>query len=84
MAPKVPSQKQLADELAKTVEEIYADGERDGLTVNLVRSRTEGKLGLDEGFFKGEEWKSQSKQIIKATVVRVTFYPCSGFGRVSD
>jgi hypothetical protein len=70
MAPKVPSHKQLAAELAKTVQEIYAAGERDGLTVNLVRSRTEERLGLDENFFKGEEWKSQSKQIIKETVVR--------------
>lgn len=76
MAPKVPSHKQLATELAKTVREIYAAGERDVLTVNLVRSRTEKKLGLNEGFFKDEEWKNESKQIIKETVVRAPSRPC--------
>ena len=69
MAPKVPSNKQLAAELAKTIRDIYAGGARDKLTVNLVRTETEKRLGLEEDFFKDDAWKAQSKQIIKETVV---------------
>lgn len=74
MAPKIPSDKQLASELAKTVREIYAGDKRDELTVNLVRSLTEKRLGLEEGFFKSDAWKAQSKRIIMETVVRTGFH----------
>lgn len=74
MAPNMPSEKELAAELAKTVREIYASGEHEGLTVNLVRSRTEEKLGLSAGFFKSDEWKIKSKELIKDTVVSDTFH----------
>jgi len=73
MAPKVPPKKQLAAELAKTVREMYAAGENDQLTVNVVRERTSERLGLDVAFFKEDEWKAESKQIIKQAVVRTTF-----------
>jgi hypothetical protein len=69
MAPKLPSEKQLAAELAKTVRQMYADGKRDEVTVNVVRTRTEERLGLEEDFFKVEAWKSRSKEIIKETAV---------------
>lgn len=75
MAPKIPSEKELAAELAKTVREIYASGEHEGLTVNFVRSRAEEKLGLTAGFFKSEEWKTKSKELIKDTVVSDTSHP---------
>ncbi|CAK7199800.1 hypothetical protein SEUCBS139899_002486 [Sporothrix eucalyptigena] len=41
--------------------------DRDNLTVNAVRTRAESSLGLDEGFFKSEEWKSRSKAIVQST-----------------
>ncbi|KAB5575362.1 hypothetical protein GE09DRAFT_591977 [Coniochaeta sp. 2T2.1] len=68
MAPKVPPKQELAAELAKTVRAMYAAGERDDLTVNIVRERTSEKLGLDVAFFKDGEWKTESKQIIKQAV----------------
>lgn len=76
MSPHVPSKKQLADGLAQTVRQMYAADEREALTVNVVRTRTEEKLGLDSGFFKDDAWKNESKQIIKETVVSSSSCPC--------
>jgi hypothetical protein len=40
------------------------------LTVKRVRLATEKALGLDKGFFKGDErWKTKSDQIIKNEAV---------------
>jgi len=77
MAPKVPSDKELAAELAKTVREMYAAGKLSEVTVNQVRSLTEERLGLEEGFFKDDAWKAQSKDIIKEAVVSsFSLHPC--------
>lgn len=81
MAPGVRSDEQLASELAKTVREVFAGPKRDELTVNLVRSITEERLGLAGGFFKHDAWKAKSKQIIRETVVRIDFsVPCLCLG----
>jgi hypothetical protein len=75
MAPRAMPDMRLTFELGEIVREIYK-ANREELTVNLVRSLTEKRLGLEEGFFKDEAWKARSKQIIKETVVRTAFYPC--------
>lgn len=41
----------------------------DEITVNAVRTATEEKLGLDQGFLKEGDWKAKSKQIITDAVV---------------
>lgn len=69
MAPRIPSTKTLEAELISTVSGIYNSEARHELSVNLVRQRVESKLGLKDGFFKEEDWKSKSKEIIKNTVV---------------
>ncbi|KAJ3496838.1 hypothetical protein NLG97_g2362 [Lecanicillium saksenae] len=42
--------------------------EPDTTSVNKVRHHVEEKLGLEEDFFSGEEWKQKSKEIIKEYV----------------
>lgn len=41
----------------------------DTTSVNKVRRHVEEQLGLDEGFFAGDNWKQSSKEIIKEYVV---------------
>lgn len=65
--PRKQSDKELAAELVSAVKEIYNSDVP--VTVNGVRQRVEEKLDLDEGFFKEDNWKHKSKQIIKDAVV---------------
>ncbi|CAK7214008.1 hypothetical protein SCUCBS95973_001994 [Sporothrix curviconia] len=62
MASEAEFEKALTD----AAHEIFRT-DRDNLTVNAVRTRAESNLGLDEGFFKTEEWKGRSKGIVQAT-----------------
>ncbi len=45
MAPKVPSDKELAAELAKTVREMYAAGKLSEVTVKIHRGSAMRKMG---------------------------------------
>jgi hypothetical protein len=63
----------LEEALRNVVAAIYKAGtEATELTVKRVRKAAETRLGLRDNFFK-EEWKTQSKQIIEAEAVRVSF-----------
>jgi len=59
-------EKGLRDAVAK----IFQSGRVEELTVKRVRLATEKALGLEDGFFKGDEiWKPRSDQIIKQEAV---------------
>ncbi|KAJ9621663.1 hypothetical protein H2203_007152 [Taxawa tesnikishii (nom. ined.)] len=61
---KAPDDKTLEKALRQAV---FGARKRDPdhLTVNKVRTVTEKKLSLPEGFFKSEEWKTRSKDVIQ-------------------
>jgi len=63
-----PKPSVIKEELAKTVRDLFKT-DRNSLTVNLVRKNVEENLGLDEGFFRGPNWKQKSKELITNTVV---------------
>jgi len=59
-------EKGLRDAVAK----IFQSGRMEELTVKRVRLATEKALGLEDGFFKGDEiWKLRSDRIIKQEAV---------------
>jgi len=59
-------EKGLRDAVAK----IFQSGRMEELTVKRVRLATEKALGLEDGFFKGNEiWKPRSDRIIKQEAV---------------
>lgn len=65
-----PSDKDLTKALRDVVGDIFASGKMEELTVKRVRLAAEKKLGIEEGFFKGDgEWKARSDQVIKDEVV---------------
>lgn len=67
-----PSAKKLEAALISGTYEVFRD-EPDATTVNKVRKHVETKLGLEDGFFAGPDWKQKSKTVIKEYVVsRVT------------
>ena len=68
-----PSGEKLEQELVATVREVLGSDERDSLTVNYIRNRVQDKLSLPADFFKSEDWKLRSKDIITAAVVRAGF-----------
>lgn len=66
-----PSKKELEKALIEGTKAVFTE-DPDATSVNKIRKHVEEKLGLDEGFFTGPDWKSKSKEIIKKHVV------CSG------
>jgi hypothetical protein len=76
-----PSAKKLEAALIDGTCEVFKV-EPDATSVNKVRKQVEEKLGLEDGFFQSEEWKSRSKSLIKHYVVgiartRVTTRPAN-------
>ena len=69
MAPKKPTGTALERSLADMVRLIWQSDEKADLSVNLVRQRVEEDLDLGEDFFKADDWKARSKQVIKEAVV---------------
>ena len=60
----------LEKALRDAVGDVFRSGKREELTVKRVRLGAERKLGLDEGWFKGQaEWKDESNRIIRDEVV---------------
>lgn len=66
----VPDDETIEQGLRDVVANIFQKGTLDDLTVKRVRAATEKSLGLDEGFFKGDEsWKPRSDAVIKQEAV---------------
>lgn len=68
-----PPAEELEQELVAAVREVLGSDERDNLTVNYVRNRVQDKLDLPADFFKSEDWKLRSKDVITDAVVRTGF-----------
>lgn len=65
-----PSDKQLDKALRDVVADTFKSGKTDELTVKRMRLAAEKALGIEEGFFRGDDvWKVKSDQIIKEEVV---------------
>jgi len=65
-----PSEKSIIAALKSEVKNTYDDlATRDLLTVRYIRDKVEEKLGLEEGFFIGAEWKGKSKDLVKRFTV---------------
>ncbi|PHH85128.1 hypothetical protein CDD83_860 [Cordyceps sp. RAO-2017] len=62
-----PSTQELETALIDGTCQVYST-EPDAISVNKVRRHVEQKLGLDEDFFAGDEWKHKSKTVIKKYV----------------
>ncbi|PNY28859.1 Uncharacterized protein TCAP_01214 [Tolypocladium capitatum] len=62
-----PSTKKLEQALIDGTSEVFS-AEPDGTSVNKVRRHVEERLGLEEGFFAGGNWKQKSKALIKQYV----------------
>ncbi len=65
----VPIASAVEEELVAVARSLFHN-DRDGLTVNAVRSLAEESCGLEPGFLKSNKWKNKSKTIINDTVVR--------------
>ncbi|OAA65261.1 hypothetical protein SPI_02048 [Niveomyces insectorum RCEF 264] len=63
MAPKAA---QLEKALVDAAHDLFRT-DRGNLTVNAVRKQVEDDLGLESGFFKTDEWKAKSKDLITTT-----------------
>lgn len=69
-ARSVPSDDVIETTLRRMVFDVWSTEKFEELTVRRIRGKAEKALGLDEGFFKGDErWKVKSDQIIKDEVV---------------
>lgn len=64
--PARPDDSVLASTLRRVVRDALKKSEE--LTVRIARSRAEEELGLESDFFKKDEWKDRSKEIINAAV----------------
>ncbi|KAL1595125.1 hypothetical protein SLS60_009812 [Paraconiothyrium brasiliense] len=64
----VPSKAAVSNAIRDIVVSIHNAGNDDDLTVNHVRTGAEQKLGLPAGFLKKDEWKNESKDLIKEAV----------------
>lgn len=70
-----PSTAKLEKALREAVGDVFKSGNMEELTVKRVRLAAEKKLGLDQGWFKGDaEWKEESDRIIKDEVVCVVLF----------
>ncbi|KAK7187342.1 hypothetical protein DPSP01_002473 [Paraphaeosphaeria sporulosa] len=67
---EVPSKAAVSRAIRDVVITIHKAGDDDNLTVNHVRTEAEQKLGLSAGFLKKDEWKNESKTMIKEAVDR--------------
>ena len=62
--------KQLESALRDVVRRCYKNRNLESLTVKRVRKAAEEKLGLEEDFFKNDDWwKEKSKTVIQSEVV---------------
>ena len=69
-SPGIPADEVLERGLRDAVAKIFQSGKMEELTVKRVRLATEKALGLEDGFFKGDEiWKPKSDRIIKQEAV---------------
>jgi hypothetical protein len=64
-----PSKAAVSNAIRDVVISVHKAGNDDDLTVNLVRTAAEKKLGVPAGFLKQNEWKNESKTLIKDAVV---------------
>lgn len=69
LSESIPSRAQLEQALRSAVRQVFESGNTEDLTVKRVRVGVERDLNLPEGFFKGPEWKDQSKAIIEEEAV---------------
>lgn len=77
-----PSDATLEQALRNAVRKVYKSGKLEELTVKRIRKSTEGKLDLQDDFFKNDSaWKEKSKDIIQSEVVRVR--PCPFAAEIS-
>jgi hypothetical protein len=69
MARSKVTDKAIASELIRVVQQTYNGPSRDKLTVNYARQEAEESLGLDDGYLKEGDWKAKSKEIIRNAMV---------------
>jgi len=67
------SDKEIRSTILQSVQHLFKT-DRDGTSVNKVRRMAEEKLGLEDGFLKGDDWKGRSKDIITEEVVRIPLF----------
>lgn len=61
---------QYADILRAIIAEAYKDQDFESLTLKRVRAAAETRLGLEDGFFKSNDyWKDRSKDVVNKEVV---------------
>ena len=64
----VPPDHQLEQSLRREV--VRATKVGDDVTIRKIRTASEKKLGLPDGFYKGHEsWKEKSKEIVQDQIV---------------
>jgi hypothetical protein len=67
------SDREISSAILQSVQHLFKT-DRDGTTVNKVRRMAEEKLGLEDGFLKGSDWKGRSKDIITEEVVCIPLF----------
>lgn len=72
MEAAIPSDQALEKALRKEVATKYKAKNFEELTVKRVRRAVEGRLSLQEGYFRNTgDWKAKSEEIIKDEFVRL-------------
>ena len=62
----IPSDRALTEAIREAVQNVFAAGDMENLTVKRVRMAVEEKLGLKKDFFKRDEnWSKRSKTLIE-------------------
>ena len=62
----IPSDRALTEAIREAVQNVFAAGDMENLTVKRVRMAVEEKLDLKEDFFKRDEnWSKRSKALIE-------------------
>ena len=81
-----PSKKELEEALIAATCSVFA-ADPETTTVNKVRKQAEGDNDLEDGFFRSEQWKGRSKELITEYVVRLISegwrHMANGFTRIS-
>ena len=63
---EIPSDRALTEAIREAVQNVFAAGDMENLTVKRVRMAVEEKLDLKEDFFKRDEnWSKRSKALIE-------------------
>ena len=71
LSSATPSHATLEQALRDTVQQVFQSGNLDELTIRRVRTATEKRLDLEDGFYKNDPlWKEESKITIESEVVR--------------